>query len=113
MMYSTMKEPMPSRQRPKKVPRTFFQVNSLRMPLFLGLPDGPDLPPPLPLAALRAAARPPPSTPAAGDEDELGGAARWPPRCRARLSSARPMSPLAPLRSLLSHRFLAQVSSES
>lgn len=90
---------MPSRQTPKNVPRIFFQVKRRRRKLFCCF-----LPPPLappPLAAILAAARPPPSgapmtvvVAPASPPDERWGAARRPPRCRARLSSARPMAPV-------------------
>ncbi|BBC33257.1 hypothetical protein SGFS_045510 [Streptomyces graminofaciens] len=94
---------MPSRQKPKNAPRIFFQVNIRRMKLFF-------VAPPLavpPFAATLAAARPPPVEPpdasvgvavavAVPPPDERLGAARRPPRWRARLSSARPMARSAP-----------------
>jgi hypothetical protein len=75
-MYITTKAPMPSRQKPRKVPRIFFQVKSRRMPLL------PFFAPFLPrAAALRAAALPPVAMPSLGVPDErVGGAARRPPR---------------------------------
>src|SRR5262245_4182535 len=125
----------------RKAPRIFFQVKIRRMRLLAFLPSLPLLlslapRPPFLAAALRAAARPPggggavsvavsvavdaeavsgASVRSVGSprEERFLGAARRPPLCRARLSSARPMSPLAPLPTRQSHQCPVQVSSEN
>lgn len=103
-----MKAPMPSRQKPKNVPRIFLQVKKRRIPPFPeGLETaallaalGPDVPVPTDLEpaelvpAILAPAAAVPADPEPAALDERLGAALRPPRCRARRSSARPMGPI-------------------